>query len=32
MKTDYPDLEKIPENNHLKHFLSWLWNKPSWIV
>ena len=30
-KTDYPDLERLPDHNHLKHFMSWLWNKPRWI-
>ena len=27
-KTNYPDLERLPDHNHLKHFLNWLWNKP----
>ena len=31
MKTDYPDLEKLPDHNHLKHFINWLWNKPQWL-
>ena len=31
MKTDYPDLEKLPDHNHLKHFINWLWNKPKWV-
>ena len=31
MKTDYPDLEKLPNHNHLKHFINWLWNKPQWL-
>ena len=30
-KTDYPDLERLPDHNHLKHFMNWLWNKPRWI-
>ena len=31
-KTDYPDLEKLPDHNHLKHFINWLWNKPQWLL
>ena len=31
-KTDYPDLEKLPDHNHLKHFINWLWNKPRWVL
>ena len=31
MKTDYPDLERLPPYDHLKHFLNWLWNKPKWL-
>ena len=31
MKTDYPDLERLPDHNHLKHFMNWLWNKPKWL-
>ena len=31
MKTDYPDLERLPHHNHPKHFLNWLWNKPRWL-
>ena len=31
-KTNYPDLEKLPDHNHLKHFLNWLWNKPRWTL
>ena len=30
-KTNYPDLERLPDHNHLKHFLNWLWNKPQWL-
>ena len=30
-KTNYPDLERLPNHNHLKHFLNWLWNKPQWL-
>ena len=30
-KTDYPDLQRLPNHNHLKHFLNWLWNKPRWL-
>ena len=31
MKTDYQDLERLPNHNHLKHFINWLWNKPKWL-
>ena len=31
-KTDYPDLERLQDHNHLKHFLNWLWNKPRWVL
>ena len=31
MKTDYPDLQRSPDHNHLKHFINWLWNKPKWL-
>ena len=31
-KTDFPDLEKLPPHNHLKHFLDWLINKPRMII
>ena len=27
-KTNFPDLERLPPHNHLKHFLDWLINKP----
>ena len=30
-KTDYPDLQRLPNHNHLKHFINWLWNKPRWL-
>ena len=30
-KTDYPDLENLPDHNRLKHFINWLWNKPQWL-
>ena len=30
-KTDYPDLQRLPDHNHLKHFINWLWNKPRWL-
>ena len=30
--TDYPDLERLPNHNHLKHFINWLWNKPRWVI
>jgi len=31
-KTDYPDLQRLPNHNHLKHFINWLWNKPRWVL
>ena len=31
-KTDYPDLQRLPNHNHLKHFINWLWNKPRWVI
>ena len=31
-KTDYPDLEKLPNHNHLKQFVYVLLNKPIWFV
>ena len=30
-KTNFPDLERLPPHNHLKHFFYCLWNKPRWI-
>ena len=31
-KTNYPDLERLPSTNFLKHLLNWVWTKPRWIV
>ena len=31
-KTDYPDLEKLPDHNNLKHFIYVLLNKPRWFI
>ena len=31
-KTNFPDLERLPPHNHLKHFLDWLINKPRIII
>ena len=31
-KTDYPDLEKLPDHNELKHFVYVLLNKPRWFI
>ena len=31
-KTDYPDLEKLPDHNKLKHFVYVLLNKPRWFI
>jgi len=30
-ETDYTDLERLPDHNHLKHFMNWLCNKPRWL-
>ena len=32
MKTDYPDLERLPNTNFWKHLLNYIWNKPRWIA
>ena len=33
MKTDYPDLERLPNTNFWKHLLlNYIWNKPRWLV
>ena len=31
-KTDYPDLERLPNTNFWKHLLNYIWNKPRWIA
>jgi len=31
-KKNFPDLERLPSHNHLKHFLDWLINKPRIII
>ena len=31
-KTNFPDLERLPPHNHLKHFLEWLINKPKMMI
>ena len=31
-KTDYPDLERLPDHNQLKHFVYVLLNKPRWFI
>ena len=31
-KTNFPDLERLPPHNHIKHFLDWLINKPRMII
>ena len=31
-KTDYPDLERLPDANFCKRLLNWIWNKPRWLV
>ena len=30
-KTDYPDLERLPNTNFWKHLLNYIWNKPGWM-
>ena len=31
-KTDYSDLERLPDTNFWKHLLNWVWNKPRWLA
>ena len=31
-KTDFPDLERLPNTNFWKHLLNWIWNKPRWLA
>ena len=31
MKTDYPDLERLPNTNFWKHLLNYIWNEPRWM-
>ena len=31
-KTDYSDLERLPDTNFWKHLLNWVWNKLRWIA
>ena len=31
-KTDFPDLERLPNHNRLKHFLYVLLNIPRWFI
>ena len=31
-KTDFPDLERLPDHNKLKHFVYVLLNKPRWFI
>ena len=30
-KTDFPDLERLPNTNFWKHLLNYIWNKPGWM-
>ena len=30
-KTNYPDLERLPNTSFFWHLLNWIWNKPRWI-
>jgi len=31
-KTNYPDLERLPDHNQLKHFVYILLNQPRWFI
>ena len=31
-KTDYPDLERLPDTNFWKHFLCFWWNRPRFVA
>ena len=31
-KTNYPNLERLPDTSFFSHLLNWVWNKPRWIV
>ena len=31
-KTNFTDLEKLPNTNFWKHFLNSIWNRPRWIL
>ena len=31
-KTNYPNLERLPDTSFFPHLLNWAWNKPRWIV
>ena len=31
-KTDFPDLERLPDHNRLKHFVYVLLNIPRWFI
>ena len=31
-RTDYPDLKRLPDHNHLGHFIYVLLNKPRWFI
>ena len=31
-KTNYPNLERLPDTSFFPHLLNWVWNKPRWIV
>ena len=30
--TDYPDLKRLPDHNHLRHFIYVLLNTPRWFI
>ena len=30
-KTNYPDLERLPNTNFWKHLLNYIWNEPRWM-
>ena len=31
-KTNYPDLERLPNTSFFGHLLNWIWNKPRWFA
>ena len=31
-KTNYPDLERLPNTSFFGHLLNWIWNKPRWLA
>ena len=31
-KTNYSDLERLPDTNFWLHLFNWIWSKPRWIA